>query len=152
VHNQLADEEGLSLHFHGMWNVAAPFADGTALSQCPIPPGESFVYDFSVGDQVGTYLYHGHRDTLQPADGLYGPLVIEDPEAPVAYDEERWVELGVLVVSFMGLIKLNSIHPTTQQRHHAQRLVAPRRAEHGGGARPAAVPMDGRSAVHPPQR
>lgn len=91
VNNQLADEEGLSLHFHGMWNVGAPFADGTSLAQCPIPPGEGFVYEFGVGDQVGTYFYHGHLDTLQMSDGLYGPLVVEDPGAPFAYDEERCV-------------------------------------------------------------
>ena len=89
VNNQLADEEGLSLHFHGMWNRAAPFADGTTLSQCPIPSGESFMYDFGVGDQVGSYFYHGHLETLQQADGLYGALVVEDPDPPVAYDEER---------------------------------------------------------------
>jgi iron transport multicopper oxidase len=89
VHNQLADEEGLSLHFHGMWNRATPFADGTSLSQCPIAPGESFVYDFNVGEQTGTYFWHGHLDTLQQADGMYGPLVVEDPNPPFAYDEER---------------------------------------------------------------
>lgn len=63
--------------------------DGTGESQCPITtetPG--FLYNFSVADQVGTYWYHAHSAS-HSTDGLYGPFVVEDPDAPFQYDEDR---------------------------------------------------------------
>jgi hypothetical protein len=44
------------------------------LSQCAIPPGETFLYEFTVAEQRGTFWYHAHVST-QLADGLFGPLV-----------------------------------------------------------------------------
>ncbi|MCJ1314549.1 hypothetical protein MMC25_008231 [Agyrium rufum] len=58
------------------------------VSQCPIPAGSTFVYDFNI-TQPGTYWYHSH-DNGQYPDGLRGPLIIHDPESPYKgqYDEE----------------------------------------------------------------
>lgn len=48
-------------------------------TQCPIPAGESFVYDFRIrDDEHGTFWWHGHSQ-LQRADGLFGGLVIHEP-------------------------------------------------------------------------
>ncbi|KAK2812232.1 hypothetical protein FQN50_001590 [Emmonsiellopsis sp. PD_5] len=54
--------------------------DGTTgVTQCAIPPGRSFDYDFTISkSQSGTYWYHAHSG-LQRADGLYGGLVIHRP-------------------------------------------------------------------------
>jgi iron transport multicopper oxidase len=78
------------------------------VSQCPIPPGSRFTYNFTVSivmdpfcagfsceltpeqiDQPGTYWYHSHNKGQYP-DGLRGPLIIHDPESPFKddYDEE----------------------------------------------------------------
>ncbi|XP_075100657.1 L-ascorbate oxidase-like isoform X2 [Nicotiana tabacum] len=41
--------EGLVIHWHGISQRGTPWADGTAsISQCPINPGETFVYRFIV--------------------------------------------------------------------------------------------------------
>lgn len=63
--------------------------DGTHDTQCPIVSGEAFVYDFSVGDQVGTYMYHAHSGPAHSTDGVFGALIVEDPDVPFHYDEDR---------------------------------------------------------------
>lgn len=56
--------------------------DGSAyVTQCPIAPGNSFLYNFTAGHQVGTFWYHSHYGA-QYCDGLRGPLIIRDPEDP----------------------------------------------------------------------
>src|SRR3546814_11137380 len=55
------------------------------LTQKPIAPGETFLYEFDVPD-AGTYWYHPHqRGFEQVGRGLYGALIIEERE-PVAVD------------------------------------------------------------------
>lgn len=63
--------------------------DGPAgVTQCEIPPGSSFKYNFTI-NQPGTYWYHSHVKGQYP-DGLRGPLIVHDPQSPFAdrYDEE----------------------------------------------------------------
>ncbi|MEL6452743.1 MAG: multicopper oxidase family protein [Pseudomonadota bacterium] len=78
--------QGTAVHWHGIRIENA--MDGAApLTQAPVPPGESFEYDF-VAPDPGTYWYHAHnRSTEQVARGLAGPLIVED--------RERWLgEMG----------------------------------------------------------
>lgn len=71
-----------SIHWHGIFQHNTGWADGAAfVTQCPIAPNSSFLYDFTVPDQAGTYWYHSHLAT-QYCDGLRGPLVIYDPFDP----------------------------------------------------------------------
>jgi iron transport multicopper oxidase len=51
------------------------------VSQCPIAPGDSFLYDFRASGQAGTFWYHSHLST-QYCDGLRGPLVVYDKNDP----------------------------------------------------------------------
>ncbi|KAL8730243.1 MAG: hypothetical protein Q9166_004220 [cf. Caloplaca sp. 2 TL-2023] len=84
-----------SLHFHGIYQNGTPHMDGpVGVTQCTIPPGESFVYDFNI-DQSGTYWYHSH-DQGQYPDGLRGALVVNDPDSPYKdqYDEELVLTLS----------------------------------------------------------
>jgi iron transport multicopper oxidase len=74
--------ESTSLHWHGLFQAGTVWADGPAfVSQCPIAPGNSFLYDFVAKNQTGTFWYHSHLST-QYCDGLRGPLVIYDPNDP----------------------------------------------------------------------
>jgi len=88
-----------SIHWHGITQKRTAWADGPAfVSQCPIAPGNSFLYDFHAGDQTGTFWYHSHYST-QYCDGLRGPLIIEDPFDPHRYlydvdDESTVITLG----------------------------------------------------------
>ncbi|KAL8969012.1 MAG: hypothetical protein Q9197_004570 [Variospora fuerteventurae] len=88
VHNDLGNQT-TSLHFHGLYQNGTTHMDGpVGASQCSIPIGASFVYEFQI-DQPGTYWYHSH-DSGQYPDGLRGPLIISDPDSPYKdqYDEE----------------------------------------------------------------
>ena len=84
VHNGL--EEDTTVHWHG---IRLPNAmDGVpGLTQPPIKPGETFVYEFTPPD-AGTFWYHPHADSLaQLGRGLAGPLIVEEAE-PVAVDRD----------------------------------------------------------------
>ena len=71
-------------HWHGLFMHRSNWADGVSyVTQCPIRQEESLVQKFNV-TQTGTYWYHSHYST-QYCDGLRGPLVIYDPEDPLAY-------------------------------------------------------------------
>ncbi|KAI1281547.1 Cupredoxin [Xylaria sp. FL0933] len=86
--NQLGNQS-TSLHFHGLFMNGTSHMDGPSqVSQCSIPPGSSFTYNFTI-NQPGTYWYHSHTGGQYP-DGLRGPLVVHDPKSPFLgqYDEE----------------------------------------------------------------
>ncbi|KAJ4473809.1 laccase [Lentinula aciculospora] len=71
-----------TIHWHGLFQKTTNYEDGVAfISQCPIAANHSFLYDFGVPDQAGTFWYHSHL-SVQYGDGLRGPLVIYDPEDP----------------------------------------------------------------------
>ncbi|KAH9057167.1 laccase [Lactarius vividus] len=71
-----------SIHWHGLFQKHTNYVDGPSfVTQCPIIPEHSFLYDFKALDQAGTYWYHSHFKT-QYCDGLRGPLVIYDPDDP----------------------------------------------------------------------
>ena len=83
VENRLP--EATTIHWHG---VPVPNAmDGVPdVTQPPIAPGETFVYDFPAGP-AGTYFYHSHVG-LQADRGLIGALVIEEATPHVQWDRE----------------------------------------------------------------
>ncbi|KAF2669115.1 hypothetical protein BT63DRAFT_401225 [Microthyrium microscopicum] len=69
-----------TLHWHGMFQNDTNWMDGTTgITQCPIPSGQTFTYNFTVPTQSGTYWYHAHQST-QYIDGLVGPLIVHSPE------------------------------------------------------------------------
>jgi len=67
-----------TIHWHGLFQKGSAWADGPhGVTQCPIAPGHSFLYDFKVPDQAGTFWYHSHYST-QYCDGLRGAFVVYD--------------------------------------------------------------------------
>ncbi|EIM85733.1 laccase [Stereum hirsutum FP-91666 SS1] len=86
VHDDLTDTNGMltptSIHWHGLFQHTTNYDDGPAfVTQCPISPGHSFLYDFKAPGQSGTYWYHSHLGN-QYCDGLRGAFVIYDPQDP----------------------------------------------------------------------
>ena len=92
VTNRLPEET--SVHWHGL--ILPNGMDGAAdVTQAPIHPGGSFVYEFTAG-QPGTYFYHSHKEPdRQQALGLYGALLVDpaDPAVDAAYDYDHEVVL-----------------------------------------------------------
>ncbi len=77
-----------TIHWHGF--LLPNGMDGVSgLTQDPIPPGETWVYEFELV-QHGTHMFHSHHDTMtQEGLGLTGMFVIhpaDDPREPVERD------------------------------------------------------------------
>jgi FtsP/CotA-like multicopper oxidase with cupredoxin domain len=88
VENRLPEET--TVHWHGIRLANA--MDGVPhLTQKPIAPGETFTYEFTCPD-AGSFWYHPHqRSFVQVGRGLYGALIVEEPE-PVPVDRDvTWV-------------------------------------------------------------
>ncbi|KAB2903127.1 MAG: multicopper oxidase domain-containing protein [Anaerolineae bacterium] len=71
--------EPTTIHWHG---IQVPNAmDGVpGVTQDPIQPGETFVYEF-VAKPAGTFMYHPHFNSdTQIALGLYAPFIIDPAE------------------------------------------------------------------------
>ncbi len=86
--NQLP--EPTTIHWHGL--ALRNDMDGVpGLTQDPIAAGAGFTYEFAVREP-GTFWFHPHSG-LQLDDGLYAPLIIEDPAEPGRYDREITVVL-----------------------------------------------------------
>jgi FtsP/CotA-like multicopper oxidase with cupredoxin domain len=68
--------ESTTVHWHGL--VVPNEMDGPAkITQKPIPPGGTYVYEYTI-EQSGTFFYHTHDHAdRQQAFGLYGALLIE---------------------------------------------------------------------------
>ncbi|WP_437612094.1 multicopper oxidase family protein [Sorangium sp. So ce834] len=86
-----------TIHWHGV-RLLAEMDGAPGHSQPETPPGGSFTYDFVVPD-AGLYWYHPHVDSaVQAGNGLYGPLLVEDPDEPAGLGDEL-----VLVLSDISL-------------------------------------------------
>ena len=70
-------DNATTIHWHGIKNINK--MDGVPyLTQDPVLPGESFLYEFPV-NHAGTFWYHAHVETWkQISKGLYGPLVVKN--------------------------------------------------------------------------
>ena len=85
VYNQLESIEGITIHWHGMYQRGTQKSDGVAyITQYPIPSNENFTYDF-YAYPAGTYWYHSHSGA-QRSDGLYGALIVRDTLPGNLYD------------------------------------------------------------------
>jgi len=99
-----------TVHWHG---VRLPNAmDGVpGVTQAPVPPGGTFVYEF-VPKDAGTFWFHPHvRGSEQVERGLHGVLVVED-ERPLPFDQDL-----VWVLDDWRLDASGAIDPAFNTRH-----------------------------------
>ena len=86
-----------TIHWHGL-RISNDMDGAPGVTQPPIAPGAEFRYEFVLKD-AGTYWYHPHVDSaVQVGRGLYGPIVVEDPNDPKAFGDDL-----VLMLSDMSL-------------------------------------------------
>lgn len=80
VKNRLMSE-GTTIHWHGLHQRKTPYMDGVPhISQCPIPPGHNFRYNFNA-DNPGTHFWHSHLG-MQRGDGVFGAMIVRNFEEP----------------------------------------------------------------------
>lgn len=102
-------EEPTSVHWHGI-RIENSMDGVSGLTQEPVEPGDTFVYDF-VAPDAGTFWYHAHNKSWnQVARGLYGPLIVDEVEPvfersndiTLVLDDWRLAGEGVLDVASLG--------------------------------------------------
>ena len=92
-----------TVHWHGI-RLENAMDGAPEVTQAVVPPGGEFVYDFAAPD-AGTFWYHPHeRAWEQMARGLYGALVVEEPETPLVDRDE------VLLIDDWRLTEEAQIH------------------------------------------
>ncbi|PIA36905.1 hypothetical protein AQUCO_03200101v1, partial [Aquilegia coerulea] len=65
----------ITLHWHGIHQLRTAWADGPVyVTQCPICPGGSYTYRFTIEGQEGTFWWHAHTSSLRAT--VYGALII----------------------------------------------------------------------------
>lgn len=101
--------QSTTIHWHG---VRVPNAmDGVpGVTQDPIEPGETFIYEFTPKD-AGTFWFHPHvRGSEQLERGLYGTLIVRNPE--VVYDFDQTLVLDDWLLENSGQIypQFNTMH------------------------------------------
>ena len=95
-----------SIHWHGL-RLSNNMDGVPGVTQDPVAPGESFRYDFLLKD-AGTFWYHPHiNSAAQVGWGMYGPLVVEDPQDPEAFGDDL-----VLMFTDMSLDEEGQFRPT----------------------------------------
>lgn len=118
------DDRNTSLHFHGLFQNGTSQMDGPEMvTQCPIAPGDTMLYNFTVPEQVGTYWYHSHTSG-QYGDGLRGVFIIEEKDGkyPFEFDEEVVLTVGewyhdtadVLIPKFLNRYNPTGAEPIPQ--------------------------------------
>ncbi|KAJ8764155.1 hypothetical protein K2173_005068 [Erythroxylum novogranatense] len=69
----------LTIHWHGIRQMRTAWADGPEfVTQCPIRPGGSYTYRFTIQGQEGTLWWHAHSSWLRAT--VYGALIIRPKE------------------------------------------------------------------------
>ncbi|KAJ9175943.1 hypothetical protein P3X46_014442 [Hevea brasiliensis] len=65
----------LTIHWHGIRQMRTGWADGPEfVTQCPIRPGGTYTYRFTIDGQEGTLWWHAHSSWLRAT--VYGALII----------------------------------------------------------------------------
>lgn len=65
----------VTIHWHGVRQITTGWADGPEfVTQCPIRPGGSYTYRFTIQGQEGTLWWHAHSSWLRAT--VYGALII----------------------------------------------------------------------------
>eukprot|EP00249_Psilotum_nudum_P023255 c28805_g1_i1 orf=439-2145(-) len=82
VTNELNDKN-ITIHWHGVRQLRTGWSDGPAyITQCPIQPGHTYTYNFTITGQRGTLFWHAHISWLRAT--VYGALVIL-PKKGISY-------------------------------------------------------------------
>lgn len=116
--------EPTTVHWHGLRHDIM-FDGVPGVSQEPVQPGETFVYQLDFPDE-GVFWYHPHiREDRQQDLGLYGLIIVENREegrviAGGEYDREEY-------------LVINDLQPEVDVRTGQRRLL-PHGAEHANMA------------------
>lgn len=102
VKNEMS--QSTSVHWHGQ-RVPNSMDGVPFITQPPIKPGETFVYEFTPGP-FGSHMYHSHHNaTEQVGKGMLGALIVEpkDKTAEPAFD----IDYTLIMNDMLGGFTIN---------------------------------------------
>ncbi|KAI2629358.1 multicopper oxidase [Xylaria nigripes] len=113
--NNLTPNWSTTLHWHGIDQKNTTWMDGvTGVSECGIPPGRSFTYEFRLDGQRGTFWWHGHS-SVQYSDGLYGPIVVHDPDEMIPKtDDEKIIFVSDVYHTYGSMLLKSYLNSTSK--------------------------------------
>lgn len=102
---------------HGIRQLRTGWADGPAyITQCPIQPGQSYVYNFTITGQRGTLLWHAHilwlRATIHggivilPKLGVPYPFPTPHKEEVIILGKPKFVNTCIFFIDFVCCVGL----------------------------------------------
>ncbi|HEY7116501.1 MAG TPA: copper oxidase [Tepidisphaeraceae bacterium] len=102
--------EATTIHWHGI--ILPAGMDGVSgLNQPPIPPGETYKYEFTL-KQHGTFMYHSHFDEMvQIGLGMMGMLVVH----PKQIDPDRRVDRDFVLMLSEWRLDPDTTRPKTSE-------------------------------------
>ena len=82
---------------HGVRQMRTGWADGPEfVTQCPIRPGGSYTYKFTIQGQEGTLWWHAHSSWLRAT--VYGALIVHPKEgSPYPFSKQPKRETAILL-------------------------------------------------------
>jgi len=102
----------LAVHWHGMeiesWYDGVGGWSGAGRSvRPPIAPGDSFSVRMTPA-RAGTFIYHTHDEAgSELSTGLYGALIVEEPNAPRDTTRDHVIVMGLLGDATTGALAIN---------------------------------------------
>jgi laccase len=91
---------GICLSRHGIRQYQSNYADGPAyITQCPIETGGSYIYEFTVNGQRGTFFYHAHINWLRAT--VHGALIVHPKKGLPARYKDVVEEIPILIGKFI---------------------------------------------------
>ncbi|CAK9164146.1 unnamed protein product [Ilex paraguariensis] len=86
----------VTIHWHGIRQIGTQWADGPEyVTQCPIQPGGTYTYRFTIKNQEGTLWWHAHSKWLRAT--VYGALIIYPKlGSPYPFQEPKF-EIPILL-------------------------------------------------------
>jgi FtsP/CotA-like multicopper oxidase with cupredoxin domain len=114
VNNQMANWS-TTIYWHGIDQKGTNWMDGVAaVTQCDIPLGKTFTYEFATDGQRGTFWYNSHL-SVQYTDGFFGPIVVHDPVEHVQpVDDEKIVFMGDWYHTYGSVLATTYLNPSSR--------------------------------------
>lgn len=102
-----------AIHFHRLLQSHTAASDGVAfVTQDPILPGQTYIYQIDIEGQTGTYMYHGHVDL--DLIWIHGPIIIRDnPKYHAALGSPYQYDIGLEHIFLLETIS----HPPSSNVH-----------------------------------
>jgi manganese oxidase len=104
------------IHWHGIelesyYDGVAGWTGSDQQTTPPIAPGTSFIAHMTP-PRAGTFIYHTHwHDPAQLLNGLYGPLIVLEPDRKYDPEHDRTFVFGMGKYAPFGLMLLVNGHP-----------------------------------------